>query len=397
MSKAAAWGVVDSGASAAATFLAGVVAIAILTPAQLAVYSLVFSGTLIATLLPQQLVYLPARVAANLLPERAVPALALTMKRAIGTNVLAVFVVSLSGFPGLAHISFTDVAAFALGGIALVLLSPLQAHLRACLHLAGMHPSAATSSVLSTAVTGTILLVSPVAFGIATPFFALAAGYLASIAVSSFFLRSTPRAGIDRAPQRPLRARAGYLASDLLIQGAWYASSLIVLGILGAPALATLEAARVASAPVFVFANGVATATIPAIVRAFQVSPRSGRRKLTRLTGVVYVLGSGYAVIIYFAVPTISALLDRPISAGLSAARTIGSTAEGASNILSSPMYATNGQWRWTRATAGGVLVTLTILPLLLITPVAVFGLPLAQASGMLIRAAIGWRSLKRL
>jgi hypothetical protein len=387
------WGLGDSGLSAAGTFVAGVVAVATFGTHELALYSLLFSGSLLAMLLPQQMAYLPSRITANTAGSYGVPSLRLDLRGALPATLLAVLVVGLAGAPMFGSVPSATAIPMVLWAALMTAVVPLQTHLRACLHIAGRHPQAATVSALSTA-TIVLLATQAPALGSGTPFLALGVGNVVSSVLAVALMTRLRRVG-GRA-RATFRARISYLVSDASVQAAWYLASLIVVAVLGASALAALEAARVASAPVFVLVNGFASFMIPAAIRSLQLSQLAFLRQIKRMIVSASAGGLIYSAAVLAIAPLMGFLLDRHIPAALASARALASTVEGASNSLASPMYARGFAGRWVAVTVLSLVVTLVTLPLLLLSPLGVFAMPVAQATGMLVRCCLGWSALRR-
>lgn len=387
-------GIVDAGLSALATFLVGLQSVRTLNSEQLALFSLLFSGTLIAMLLPQQLVYLAARIQVLALDGRYISPIMKDLVRGVPVSACAVIVVLLAASPLLIEgkpLGGVDLG-LTVGAALFVVLSPFQDHLRASLHMIGRHwAAAALSLVVLMIVLGALSLAARLDLEGIGLFGSLALGNAVSILFGVVMLRRTPRSGVLQLPQ--FRVRVRYLGSDLTTQLSWYLASLIVILILGSAALAELEAARIVAAPVFVLVSGLSAAIVPSLVRAVIQRSESLVSRTRRLLAAVLGTGFAYSLATLILTPLIGLITGREIMSGLALGRAVASTIEGTGNSLSSALYARNQSGNWILANACGAGLSLVLLAILL--PVLnVMAFPLAIAVGMLFRLLVGLRLL---
>lgn len=387
-------GIVDAGLSALATFIVGLQAVGTLTSEELALFSMLFTGTLIAMLLPQQLIYLAARIQVLALGGRYISPLMTDLLRGAPMSACAVIVVLLAALPVFMQgepLSGVNLG-LVIGASLFVVLSPFQDHLRASLHLVGRHwTAAALSLVLVGIVLGLLTLAAGLDLQGIVIFGSLAIGNAVSILLGVAVLRLTPRNRMMQLPK--LRVRVRYLGGDLIMQLSGYLAGLIVILILGFAALAELEAARLVAAPVFVFVSGLSAALVPSLVRSVLLKSKSLVNRTRRLLFSLLGTGLAYSLVTLPLAPLISLLTGREIMSGLALSRALASTIEGTGNSLASPLYARNQSGNWILANAAGAGISLVLLAVLL--PVLdVIGFPLAMAVGMLLRLLVGLRIL---
>lgn len=347
-------------------------------------------------LLPQQLRLLPARIAAAQSQGLNVSNLGRDALGALPAFVAAVLVVAVCGVPAfMAGLPVDAESLFLVAGAALyVLTSPFQDHLRSSLHLVGRHWLAAFTSVSMLLLTCAGLASALwLHIGAIAVFGSLAFGNLGSAAIAVLLLKDVRRIPLVALP--PLLVRSRYVISDIVMQVSWYGASLFVVAILGNLALATLETARIASAPVFVLISGLSSVFVPVLIRATAGAHEILRQKTWISLAALLGTGAAYSGLALAMAPVISMLTGRPISAPLAVARSAAFSLEGAGNSLASPLYARSKSWQWIQATAVGAFMSLATLPLFL-SMFGPYGLPLAQALGMILRLTIGSIALIR-
>lgn len=383
-------GLVDAGAAAGSTFLAGLTAIRDLEGNVLALYVLLFSATLVAMSLPRQLVFVPSELKANLQPTVVAPAVSRDAYRAIPINALTAVVVAVSGVTLLGRVPLISYIALVVTAGAFAVLSPLQDHLRSALHLVGRHWAAASCSVVVMVVVGSVvagaLLAPPESGAELIPFGSLLLGKAISIGIGSLLLRGADRFHGYR--PEPLRVRARFLFAEVAVQAAWFGCNLAVLWGLSAEALGDLEAARVVASPLNIVIVGLLTFLNPALLRTLTAGRADAaelRSRISRIFIVVIAAGAAYFIGIVVFADLVSVVFDRPTDLPLIGARLGAVMVEGLSIVVIQLIFAIGNS----RAALGlssigagvGLLSTVALLPLL-----GVFALPTGQAIGMLVR-----------
>lgn len=384
-------GLADSGFAALGTFLAGVLAVRELDVGLLAVYAVLAASTVFAMPLSRQLVYLPSQVASNLRTDVVMPVLRHEVRRALplhAAGVAIVLVVAATLLPG--H-DVRGVIAVAGTGALFVVVSPLQDHVRSCLHLIGWHRRAASCSVVLAVVVAVVVAAVtlghlPTGAVALVPFGALTLANLTSAAYGTVLLRGAARDTIS--VRARFSARAQFLASELGIQGAWLACTYLVLLLAGSAATASLEAARITAAPVFILSSAVSTFVAPALLR--RLSPDApDRRGAIREIGVALGLLLGGAVawllVLSVAGDWVSVILNKPFDLGLVSLRAVASSLEGAAALMSIALLAmklARTAFVTSLLAAGIGLVGTAALAL----PLGAAALPISQGTGMLVQ-----------
>ncbi|HEY0373980.1 MAG TPA: hypothetical protein VGC94_04240 [Amnibacterium sp.] len=394
-------GLLDAGLAALATFLAGVIAVRLLDTRSLAVYAVLFSATVLGMLLPRQLHYVPAQLAANLEPDLRAPLLRSDLLRAVPVSAGTFLVVLASGLTLLGTAPLPVCLALGVTGAAYAAVSPFQDHVRAALHLVDRHYSAAACSVVLALVVGggaVAVLVAPRSpLDLLAPFGLLLLGNLISVALGTVLLRGAPSHRAYR-PQ-PFGDRARLLLSEAAVQGAWFACNYAVLILLGAAALAHLETARILASPLTILATALVTFMGPAVLRRLRptpANPHGARNDIVRILATLVVGGAVYLAVLAVLRGPVGAVLAKSVDLGLTAARLGEVVVEGASTIVTLVVFAL-GRTRETLAisvTAGvtGLAATIALAPVL-----GLYALPVGQAIGMAVRLVIAWTSVGRV
>jgi O-antigen/teichoic acid export membrane protein len=385
-------GLTDAGFAALANLMMGVFAVRELGTTEVALFSLLFAGWVTSQLLPAQVSFVAARLAVNTMSTVVAPNLLLDLRRAAIPLLTASLFAAASGLPQLHAVGFEVYIWAALGCAALTLVAPIQAHVRAGLHLVGNHGAAAT-------ISGITFIVSLVAFIAALSLdFGKSAGYAfttvaaanaISVLVGAVILRRTPTAQYT-VPR--LGTRITYLGADLIIQASNYFVNVAVSVVLGSAALATLEAARVLTSPIAVVAIGLSAFFVPSIIRRLAADPTSHRSTMAKLSGMIVLIGAVYSGLMLVLGDRLGLVLGTHADPTLSAARSGASTLEAAGSGVASVLFATGRSLTWVGLSAISSIVTLGLL--FASMPLAgVFGVPIAQAAGSLVRVVFGYRA----
>ena len=302
-------GILDAGLSSASTFAAGLLAATILEPASLGAFALFFSAFLLAAAVPTQLLLVPAEVEVlDVEAEARIGLLRHSVRAAAplaaGTGVVAAAVVA-----GLTSGAAPDaVRGLALTSALCAAVSPLQDHVRRCLHLAGRSWAAAATSATHVAGFAVAALAWTAAPAPWRPLGALATANIVSLAASTRWLRtpaeqaveptSSRRAAADPRVPGPLDLRALVRSGRwLLVLGVAPAATNLVAGsivgtLAGYAALGYAEAARVVANPLFVLAAGVSAVVGPRAMEAGRRGDRAAARRTT-VPFVALLAGAG--------------------------------------------------------------------------------------------------------
>ncbi|HEV7622645.1 MAG TPA: hypothetical protein VGO26_00800 [Amnibacterium sp.] len=399
-SRKLAAGLADASLAALGTFLAGIVAVRELDTRALAVYAVLFSATVLGMLLPRQLHYVPAQLGANLEPDLRSPLVGRDARRArlvsAGTFLIAVG-------SGLSLVGSAPVAVcLGMGLMAglYAVVSPLQDHIRAALHLVDRHASAAVCSVVLAATVG-----AGTVFGLThhgapglelLPFGALFAGNVLSIGVGVLLLRGAPRH--QGYVQQAVPVRARLLFSEVAVQGGWFACNYAILLVLGGAVLAHLEAARVVASPITILTAALVTFMGPAVLRRLRSTPENPhgpRRDVLLVSGMVALGGALYIGVLALFGPVVSAILNKPLDLALASARIGEYVVEGVSTIVTLVVFAM-GRTRLAlgnSVVAGGAGFLGTLV---LAAPLGPFALPVAQTLGMAARLVSSSAGMER-
>lgn len=383
-------GLVDAAVAALGTFLAGIVAVRELPIVSLAVYAVIFSASVLAMLLPRQLHYIPAQIAANLIDRVSSPSILRDARRAVGVNAMTAGVVILVAVTLVSRAPLWVCLSLGITSAAFSIVSPIQDHIRAGLHLVDRHMSAAVLSIVTTAVvavSSTIALVNPRQWWLVfVPFGGLFLGNLVSIFVGLRLL-----AGADLHAEyvpAPLKIRFRFLFSEVALQAAWFACNYSVLFLLGALALAHLETARVVASPVMIVVTALLTFMGPAMLRKLKATPENPhgpRRDLLRIFAALVAVSAIYLIALTLLGPLVATILNKPLDLPLWAARLGSTLVEGSAGIAAFLVFAM-GRTRTALTNsfiAGGIGFVATVALSFVIGP---FALPLGQALGMVYR-----------
>lgn len=299
-------GVIDSAASALATFVIGLYAVRALDPAALGAYALVFSAYATLMEVAARLVFLPAEIAASKRPPPArLGGLADSLRQGA---IVAVPAGILTGAAALAmprEVNGEVVAGLTVSAMGATTLSPVQNHIRKMLHIGGRSWSAALISLVQLgtvpiAIIGLAWTGIPIAWH---PFGALAAATLVSGCAGALLWhrhRSATRA--VRIPLVTLIRSGRWLVVAGTAPGlGGFGAASLVAHLAGAPALGYAEAARVLARPVAVLSQGLVAVLGPHLMRAGDSRDRSSGRRISRQYAVLVAgLGSVYLLLAGF-------------------------------------------------------------------------------------------------
>ncbi len=266
-------GLFDAGLSSLAGFSVALYAARNLEPGVFGAYALYFSAFTLAGFIPATLYLLPSRVASlefdvsqrvGILPRTL-------LTGALFSGLTAIFVPFI-GIIVLGRLPFATLMPLAITSVAVVLLSPLQDHLRSTLHLSGRSQTAVLVSVVQFVVVLTSLICMS-AVGLAAawiPFGALGLANFCSLLIGWERVREDVRD--SRTALAPLRALIltgrHQLAVSIIPCATQLFAAALVGALVSADALGYAEAARIVAQPIHVFAIGIAQVTTPRSLEA---------------------------------------------------------------------------------------------------------------------------------
>jgi len=293
-------GLVDAGLSSLAGFAASLYAVRSLHAADLGAFSLYLAAVTVASLLPQQLIFLPAQVAALDAPrDMRVAILRQVVLRGVLVAAIVAPAAALSGVIVAGDVSASTLMALATGAAALIVLSPAQDHVRSALYLADAPRQAAGVSAVQLALTagalGSLHLAGlPAAW---VPFTALA---IAATGSAAWGLATTAGSAgpVGKLPpwRELVRPGRALLPAALIQEGTIFVSAALLAAIASATTLGSAEAARIVSRPVQVLSLGVSRSMAPRLMEAGRERSTS-RAKGAALIYVLTLAGAGLAYV----------------------------------------------------------------------------------------------------
>jgi O-antigen/teichoic acid export membrane protein len=290
-----------------AHFLVGLAGVNLLGDSDRGVYAVFFAAFMVATIVPQFLVFTPAEIIAVAHPveDRLNQALQ-SLKLAAGPTFVGATAILVAAV-ATADDTTTDVTvALTLTAGVAVLVSPSQDHLRRLLHIARRSWSAASVSVVqfvvvSLGIGGMILLDVPPAW---IPFGALAAANIVSFSLGLLLSRSGWSSKVQaRLSFKELVGSGRWLLAMALVPFvASFAGTILIDKLAGPEAIGYAEAARVAAQPILVLGTGLSAVLGPrgmaaAIGKDLPTAQRTLRIYLALIagTGALYLAVAGHA------------------------------------------------------------------------------------------------------
>jgi O-antigen/teichoic acid export membrane protein len=301
---AVAAGVLDAGLSSLASFAAGIFASRSLELTTLGAYALLFSATVLAAIVPTQLVFVPGETAAIAHPvDRRLQLLPRTLRLAAAPTVFAALAVTLAAIAVPASVSPGTVAALTATAVAVSLVSPVQDHVRRMLHLGGASSAAVVVSVVHLAIVAAALVALRDARGALAwlPFGALAAGNLVSSAVGVLLSRRSGQAALERSalPADVMRSGWWLLVVGIVAPATAFIVATIVAHTAGPGALGYAEASRIVAQPMLVFGTGLAAVLGPRVTEAAQLGEAERALQASRLfTALMLAAGLPYLLLV---------------------------------------------------------------------------------------------------
>jgi O-antigen/teichoic acid export membrane protein len=296
-------GIVDTSLSSLATFIVGLTAVVRFDDVDRGAYALFFAAYLMGDLIASEWIFTPAEVESISLPvSKRLSLLPRSLKLGLGPCFVG-SAASLVAFA--ATFSYTPVSVvvgLAVTSAPLIVLSPMQNHIRRMLHIAARSTVAAGMSAIQLVVVlggvsvGTVVGV-PLAW---LPFGVLALANAISIGLGLWIAR---RELLQDAPKR-LEFR------ELSVRGFWFVlngAASTVGGFVVAVAISWLaspedlgytESARIVVQPILVFATGLTAVLGPRVMRAGLDRDVTQSRSTNRLYATLVLGGAGVYLLI---------------------------------------------------------------------------------------------------
>lgn len=294
-------GLVDSGFASVATFVLNLYAIATWqgeSADTLGVYFLYMTAFLMASTVPNQLLYIPAEkmtleVGAEARTSFFGPIARLGFPAALGSVLLLLLATAVGVSQGIA---VSDQVPFLITAGVATVFSPLQNHARRLLHLGGRNWAAASVSVVQALTAGAALLVL-VRTSLGSewiPIGALAVANVVSVATAAVLAARFARDLDERQRDAVAAVRNTMGYRHLIPSGRWLvATGVVSLGnnflvesavfVLASPAaLALAGAAKTVAQPILVLANGLRSVLGPPSMEAAKAFNRQAAAKVAR-------------------------------------------------------------------------------------------------------------------
>lgn len=292
-------GLADAALASLATFATGLVGVNALDDVTRGVYAVFFTAFLAATVIPTQLVLIPAETnAVELAGDQRLAVIRSSLRAGSVVGLTSAIPIGVSLLVTAGNADTSQLFAFGLTAGAASLVSPLQDHLRRMLHLAGRSWQAASMSGLQLAGVG-VSLGALALLGIPAewlPFGALALANLFSSAGGLWMVRSGG-AGRDDLPvlfRELVAAGRWLLLMALAPRISFFLASVFITVLADAEALGFAEAARLAAQPLYVLGLGLEAVVRPHAMVAASDRDRLAARQHRR---VYYPLVGGFAVL----------------------------------------------------------------------------------------------------
>ncbi len=299
-------GIIDAGLASIATFILSLYAITrweSSDPTTLGIYFLYMTAFVMASTVPNQLLFVPAERITLDVPPRARVALYGRIVR-LGTPVAigSAALVALAALVGNAQgLSLSYQVPFLLSSAVAAVFFGLQNHARRLLHLSGRSWAAVAVSLVQVLAATTALMVmtrtsvAPVWI----PLGALALANAASTAAASLMLHRLGR-GLEPDVKRlaaDVAAGIGYrrlapsgrwlVSTGILSTGNNFLVEAVISVIVGLPALALAGSAKTVAQPILVLANGLRSVLGPPSMEAARTRDRAAARKVAKTFGLL--------------------------------------------------------------------------------------------------------------
>ena len=285
-------GQLDAGFASLATFVTGIAAVRELGTGGLATYALLTSAYHVVNQFPKQLIFSPSQVLAIDLPAKErLGALAHSVPRGAWMSVASALAVPLGALFVAGEVPLQDLIALSVTAALLAMVSPIQDHVRAVLHMSQSSWMAAAMSATNLAGTGLslALLYSSIPWAV---FGSLFVGNCLSLGVGAVWIarRRTP------SPARPSMQHLRWLGGWLLASGLSkttirYGVNVLISIFVGIAGLGFIQGARVVAQPLNVFSQGLMAQVGPHLTesasRRNAVAARRWSRRFVVLLGMV--------------------------------------------------------------------------------------------------------------
>ncbi|MGH8924447.1 MAG: hypothetical protein ACRDWA_07415 [Acidimicrobiia bacterium] len=276
-----------------ATFAAGIYAVRELSTEGLAGYALLFSAFTVMSQIPAELVFNPSQILAVDLPvNQRLGMLAHSAPRGALLATLSALGVPLGVLALTSQVALAELIALSVSASLLVVVSPLQDHMRAMLHMAEKSWAAAAASAVHFGTTLSAVVVLSLVAPVWAPFGALFCGNSLSLVVAGVWIRSRRVPAPAKPTFRELRWLGGWLLlTGLSKTGLRYAISAFLNVVAGLAALGYVEGARVVSQPINVLSQGLMAQVGPQITRAASTRDQRMARYWGRRFALILALG----------------------------------------------------------------------------------------------------------
>jgi O-antigen/teichoic acid export membrane protein len=290
-------GLLDASFSALAGFAASLYAANQFDSHDLGAYALYFAAFMFASPVAQQLFYTPLAVAALASePEARMRLILPNLPTGFLISGLSGLGAALAGILIAGQVDTATVTALAVTVALLVLISPIQDHVRSMFHLARRPWRAAAMSMVQLALIclaiGAMYLSNvPDAW---VPFGSLVLANTGSTIFGLFLISESDEPLRPIPPLRELfRSGIILLPSGMINQGGAFAGAAILASVASASELGFAEAARVVSRPVFVLGFGISRALTPRLLEAGRDGSRDRARRIAiQYLAVLFLAGA---------------------------------------------------------------------------------------------------------
>ena len=296
-------GIVDAALSSLGTFAAGLAAVRWLEPAELGTYSVIFSAFLVASLLPNEIIYTPVQVSMiRLAVQERLGGIVHSLGRGIPPAMLGCTLILAAGGLIWWRSDPTAVIELAITGVGLAVISPMQDHVRRGFHIAERSWGAALMSGSQLVAVVAALLVMQ-SMGLAPAWAPLGSLVVANIVSLGFGLVMSRGAWRVRPTSPVVKVSGRWLAaSSISAYGGTLVASVVMTLVAGPEIVGFAEAARVAAQPVLVVTTGVAAALASRHLRAAASVDRAAAITINKsfflvitVAGISYLCLAGFA------------------------------------------------------------------------------------------------------
>lgn len=294
-------GIVDSSFASLATFVVGLAAVNLLEGASRGVYAVYFTAFLTGTVLARNLIFTPAEVqAVSYDRDDRLASLGQGLRLGILPGILGAGAALIAQWVTSGYADPTIAAALTITTAIVILLSPMQDHVRRMLHIAAHSWRAASVSmvqlVVVVAAVGTALYLDvPVEW---VPFGSLAIANAASLAFGWILAYALARTQEPRKiTLRGMAQKGKWLVGHASVSAATgFAVAALVAELADPETLGYAESARVVAQPVIVLAFGLSAVLAPRSMRAAMDTDASKARHtngvymaILTLAGAAYI------------------------------------------------------------------------------------------------------------